>query len=85
MASSPANCRDDHEATFLMGKAARRHGAGVLPYPRLDSGDRSCGRRGRQGWRRLHLLVSLGEKVRVIAEGASWPVPEVKDALKGGW
>lgn len=30
-----------------------------------------------------HLLVSLGEKVRAIPEGESWPVREVKDALKG--
>lgn len=31
-----------------------------------------------------HLLVGGGQKVRVIAAGESWPVNEVKSALKDG-
>ncbi len=31
-----------------------------------------------------HLLVGVGEKVRVIPEGESWPMREAKDVLKGG-
>ena len=31
-----------------------------------------------------HVLVDADAKVRVIAEGESWSVPEVKSALKEG-
>lgn len=31
-----------------------------------------------------HVLVDAGANVRVIPEGESWPVREVKDALKDG-
>ena len=31
-----------------------------------------------------HVLVGVGAKVRVIPEGESWPVREVKNVLKEG-
>jgi hypothetical protein len=31
-----------------------------------------------------HVLVGAGAKVRVISEGESWPVREVKNVLKEG-